>query len=38
MEELEFTQFDDHAYLDSDYEQAQTQLALDFLEHIDIED
>ena len=37
MEEFE-TQLDSPAYLDPDYEQAQEQLALDFLERIEIID
>ena len=34
MDELDFTQFDDQAYLDPDYAQAQEQLALDWMETI----
>lgn len=36
--EIAFTQFDSPAYLDPDYEQVQEQLALDWLEQIDIQD
>lgn len=33
-EEITFTQFDDQAYLDQDYAQAQEQLAFDWVEMI----
>lgn len=33
-EEITYTQFDSQTYLDSDYEQAQEQLAFDWMETI----
>ena len=36
--DIAFTQFDSPAYLDPDYEQVQEQLALDWLEQIEIQD
>jgi hypothetical protein len=36
--EIAYTQLESPAYLDPDYEQVQEQLALDWLEQIDIQD